>query len=67
MKRNTSFARNLISNYEGSPQIQKIELKRQKKITSKRLALLFLLVSKMQIFTNWPKNKSIKDGIFKIL
>ena len=31
MKRNTSFARNLISNYEGSPQIQKIELKRQKK------------------------------------
>ncbi len=31
MKRNTSFARNLISNYEGSPQTQKIELKRQKK------------------------------------
>lgn len=31
MKRNTSFARNLISNYEGSPQLQKIELKRQKK------------------------------------
>ena len=31
MKRNTSFARNLISNYEGSPQVQKIELKRQKK------------------------------------
>ena len=31
MKRNTSFARNLISNCEGSPQLQKIELKRQKK------------------------------------
>ena len=31
MKRNTSFARNIISNYEGSPQLQKIELKRQKK------------------------------------
>ena len=31
MKRNTSFARNIISNCEGSPQLQKIELKRQKK------------------------------------
>lgn len=31
MKRNSSFVRTLISNYEGSPQIQKIELKRQKK------------------------------------
>ena len=31
MKRNTSFARNLISNCEGSPLLQKIELKRQKK------------------------------------
>ena len=31
MKRNTSFARALIANYEGSPQLQKIELKRQKK------------------------------------
>ena len=31
MKRNTSFARTIISNYEGTPQIQKIELKRQKK------------------------------------
>jgi hypothetical protein len=31
MKRNTSFARAIISNYEGSPQMQKIELKRQKK------------------------------------
>ena len=31
MKRNTSFARTIISNYEGSPQVQKIELKRQKK------------------------------------
>ena len=31
MKRNSSFVRTLISNYEGSPQMQKIELKRQKK------------------------------------
>ena len=31
MKRNTSFARNIISNCEGSPQLQRIELKRQKK------------------------------------
>ena len=31
MKRNPSFARTIISNYEGSPQVQKIELKRQKK------------------------------------
>ena len=31
MKRNTSFARNIISNCEGSPQLQKIELKRKKK------------------------------------
>ena len=31
MKRNTSFARNIISDCEGSPQLQKIELKRQKK------------------------------------
>ena len=31
MKRNSSFVRTLISNYEGSPLIQKIELKRQKK------------------------------------
>ena len=30
MKRNTSFARSLLSNYEGTPQLQKIELKRQK-------------------------------------
>ena len=30
MKRNTSFARTILSNYEGSPQLQKIELKRQK-------------------------------------
>ena len=31
MKRNTSFAQNLISNFEANPQLQKIELKRQKK------------------------------------
>ena len=31
MKRTTSFARNIISNCEGSPHLQKIELKRQKK------------------------------------
>ena len=31
MKRNSSFVRTLISNYEGSPLMQKIELKRQKK------------------------------------
>ena len=31
MKRNTSFAREIISKYEGTPQVQKIELKRQKK------------------------------------
>ena len=31
MKRNTSFVQTLISNYEGTPQLQKIELKRQKK------------------------------------
>jgi hypothetical protein len=31
MKRNPSFARTIISKYEGTPQIQKIELKRQKK------------------------------------
>ena len=30
MKRNTSFARTILSNYEGSPQLQKLELKRQK-------------------------------------
>ena len=30
MKRNTSFARQILSNCEGSPQLQKIELKRQK-------------------------------------
>ena len=30
MKRNTSFARALLTDYEGSPQMQKIELKRQK-------------------------------------
>jgi len=31
MKRNTSFAKTIISNYEGTPMIQKMELKRQKK------------------------------------
>ena len=30
MKRNTSFARSILTNYEGTPQIQKMELKRQK-------------------------------------
>jgi len=30
MKRNTSFARSILSNCEGTPQLQKIELKRQK-------------------------------------
>ena len=35
MKRNTSFARNIIANCEGTPQLQKIELKRQKKNYSK--------------------------------
>ena len=30
MKRNTSFAKSILSNCEGTPQLQKIELKRQK-------------------------------------
>ena len=31
MKRNSSFASNILSNFDGSPQVQKIELKKQKK------------------------------------
>ena len=31
MKRNSSFASNILSKYDGTPQVQKIELKRQKK------------------------------------
>ena len=40
MKRNTSFARTILSNYEGSPQLQKIELKRQKNNYSISQAIL---------------------------
>ena len=40
MKRNTSFARTILSNYEGSPQLQKLELKRQKNNYSISQAIL---------------------------
>ena len=40
MKRNTSFARTILSNYEGTPQLQKLELKRQKNNYSISQAIL---------------------------
>ena len=43
MKRNTSFARNIIANCEGTPQLQKIELKRQKKNYSISYHLIYII------------------------
>ena len=52
MKRNTSFARSILTNYEGSPQLQKIELKRQKNNYSISQAILDYNLKKPKIRTS---------------
>ena len=52
MKRNTSFARSILTNYEGSPQLQKMELKRQKNNYSISQAILNYNLKKPKIRTS---------------
>ena len=67
MKRNTSFARQILSNCEGSPQLQKIELKRQKNNYSISQAIMDYNLKKGRIRIserNNPYNYNSTTNIF---
>ena len=58
MKRNTSFAKSILSNYEGTPQLQKIELKRQKNNYSISQAIMDYNLKKGRIRISERNNNS---------
>ena len=58
MKRNTSFAQNLISNFEANPQLQKIELKRQKKNLTISQAINYYNLKKVRQHSSVSSNSN---------
>ena len=62
MKRNTSFARNIIANCEGTPQLQKIELKRQKKNYSISQAIMDYNMKKVKIRQSSETNNNYNSN-----
>ena len=66
MKRNSSFANNILSNFDGTPQMQKIELKRQKNNFSISQAINDYNLKKARQSSSFSLNNNMNNSNYKV-